>query len=345
MLEYKRNRSSARDTPVKNLKVYVTLAKSDPTGWDDFAHRCDASFRCGYNASRLWQIECHPLMKCVRLDFFINFDSPMPMKIGQCAVGSRRGEHLFCDAIQLLSAYKHLWLESMQSVLDYIGPGRYRYGSDWSLDICRSGEISTIVGVSEVETNFVDLLAIDFKRWDNFDTFYSGVSKNARRNVQKAERIYTMLVIQQRFKWKIFIDLLPLEFSRFRLFAKKGISVSRCGLIGRSLCRVLATFKHSFTARLSDDRNMLARFMGISFGRHCFYLESAARDGSFGANSFLLKMMIKDQYERTRGLGTFIFGPDDHSNDQDPVWQGLARSRRQWQAEPHHTSTVNFSFC
>lgn len=324
------------------LTIHVGNSASDADIWDSFAQRCGASFRCAYYASWMWQLEYHPLMSLVRLDLFLPVKD-QKIKIGQCAIGVGAGRHVFCDAIQLLPQYRHLWSHAMQALLDHLGPGDYRYGSDWCLDECRSVEINGLAGTSIVETNPIDLLTIDFSRWKSFDAFYEGVSKNARRNVQKAEQSYPGLVIRRRRKWQVFRDLLPLELSRYRLFKRKHILTSRTSLIARSACRVIATYTHTFTARILSGETTLARFMGISFGPNNFFMEAAADDSSMGAASYLLKAMIETAYKRTNGAGKFVFGPDDHSNDHDPVWQGLTRSRLQWQAEAYSTSIVHFS--
>ncbi|MBO9135263.1 hypothetical protein J5289_20610 [Rhizobium sp. B230/85] len=326
------------------VAIRVFAFTQGATSWDAFAQRCEASFRCAFHASRMWQIDYNPLMRLVRLDIIL-CTADDQVKIGQCAVGIRKSDHVFCDAIQVLPDYRHLWSLSMRAVLSHLGDGYYRYGSDWCLDKCRSAELHALPGVSVISTAAVDMIAIDFKRWESFDAFYKEVSKNARRNVQKAERSYPGLDFAIRRQWQIFWDLVPLELSRLRLFKKKRILTSRASLVIRSLSRVLTTSKFSFTARNVSGDKTLARFMGITFGPIMFFMEAAAaEDHGGGAASHLLKCMIETAYMQTTGRGMFVFGPDNHENDADPVWQGLARSRLQWQAKSYPISVVQCLF-
>ncbi|WFR97666.1 hypothetical protein [Rhizobium tumorigenes] len=334
---------ASRNSRQSQVAVRVFAFTQGAASWDAFAQRCEASFRCAYHASRMWQIDYNPLMRLVRLEIVLCTGNEQ-VKIGQCAIGIRKSDHVFCDAIQVLPDYRHLWSLSMRAVLSHLGEGYYRYGSDWCLDRCRSAELHALAGVSVISTAAVDMIAIDFKQWESFEAFYKGVSKNARRNVQKAERSYPGLDFVIRRKWPIFWDIVPLELSRLRLFKKKRILTSRPGLIIRSLSRVLATFRFSFTARNVSGDRALARFMGITFGRIMFFMEAAAaEDVVTGAASHLLKCMIETAYMQTTGRGMFVFGPDNHENDADPVWQGLARSRLQWQAKSYPISVIQFS--
>ncbi|SFB63001.1 hypothetical protein SAMN03159496_06136 [Rhizobium sp. NFR07] len=311
--------------------------------WDEFAKLCDASFRCSYAGTRLWQFEHDPLCRIERLDIYLAL-SLTPIKIGQCAVGIGRRSSVFTDTIQILPAFNSYFQQSMQAVLRHLGPGQYKYGSEWTIAPCRVHEVASIAGVKDVHARHVDVFAIDFTRWNDFETYFQAVSTNAKRNINKARKTYEKLTVQEQRKLNVFLNILPLQRLRHRLFVKKGVKSSIFTLFLRSAFRTLATSRYSSSARLADGHATLARFLQITFGRNSFYMEAAADSGHPYASAFLLREMIKRAFEQSGGLGRFVMGPDDHGQAGTPSWDGLVRSRLQWNASAHPTSVFEFTY-
>lgn len=311
--------------------------------WDDFAGNCDASFRCTHRAAAYWQLEDHLFSRLVYLELFLQLGSDK-VKVGQCAVSVGRRLKVFSDTIQLLPTYRALWPECMAAVLARLGPGEYRYGSEWSLEPSKVEAFRAVRGVKVREARMIDLQAVAFQSYESWEQYYRSVSTNARRNVQKAERTYSDLSIRERAGPQVFRDLVQFEVSRHRLFRQKNVPSSRTSLVLRSGFRLLATRDFSFSTTLISADATLARYMGIELGGNHFFLEAAAEASRSGAASYLLRAMIKRAYLRSNGKGTFVFGPDDHRQQGNPAWEGLVRSREQWKATPHATSVVAFSY-
>jgi hypothetical protein len=323
--------------------VGVKRSEVSAEQWDEFAKTCDASFRCSFAGVRLWQFEHDALSRIERLDIYLAL-SPTPIKIGQCAVGVGRRATVFTDTIQILPAFDSYFQRAMQAVLSHLGPGQYRYGSEWTIAPCRVRDVTSISGVSDVAARQVDVYAIDFSRWSDFDTYFQAVSTNAKRNINKARKAYDTLSVEERTSLGVFLNILPLQRLRHRLFVKKGVKSSIVTLFLRSAFRTLATSRYSSSASLAHGHQTLARFLQITFGRNSFYMEAAAESDHPYASSYLLREMVKRAFEQSDGRGRFVMGPDDHGQSGIPSWDGLVRSRLQWNAEAHPTSVFEFQY-
>lgn len=345
MFEYQISAAAFEGSETSGEPVSVCARKFAASGdaWDDFAKACDASFRCSFTATSLWQLEHHVLSRLERFELMLQVGRH-PIKIGQCAVGRGRSRIIFADTIQLLPAFESFWPECMQALLQYLGPGRYQYGSEWTLAPCRAEEIRGLAGVGNLNARSVDVQAIDFSEWPTFEDYYKSVSTNARRNVKKAAATYDQLVVHEQRSAGVFVDLLPLQLLRYRLFRRKGVRASLAGLVLRSAFRTLATAKYTFSVSLANKSLPIARYLGIEFGRNSYYLESAAGADHPAASSHLLKLMVSRAFEHGEGRGKFVMGPDDYRQHGQAAWDGLVRSRKQWKATPHPTSVVSFVY-
>jgi hypothetical protein len=328
-----------------NKRRIVNVCKSTMSAesWDDFAKVCDASFRCSYAGTHLWQFEHDVFSKVERLELFLQV-GPGQVKIGQCAVGIGRKRIVFSDTIQLLPEFEECWSDCMRAVLDHLGPGLYQYGSEWTIAPCRAQAAASLAGIVELRSRLVDVQAIDFSRWDDFETYYKSVSTNARRNVKKAEKAYDKLGFREQTGRAVFRGLLPLQILRHRLFARKGVRSSLAALLVRSTIRTLATFRYNVLVGLTHGPHTLARYLGINFGRNYFYMEAAAEPEHPYAASYLLHEMISRSYTESNGRGHFVMGPDDHQQRGTPAWDGLVRSRQQWNVSAFPTSVLTFHY-
>ncbi len=324
-------------------EISVEISSATPDEWDEFAALSKASYRCLYRAASLWRFETEALSRIRRLSLFVG-EGTGRLKIGQCAlsIGSRCS--VFQDSLQLMPEYADKWADAMQAVLRFLGTGNYIYGSDWNLEKCRESEVGAIDGATVTSVWPVDIVAVDFRDWASWDDYYKAVSTNAKRNVKKAIKTYDNLEIRRSRGWPAFGDIIALEKSRHRLFARKNVKSSLILLLLRTGFRQVATLNYSAARCLVDGQNPLAYFLDIKLGTICFYLEAASDYGSSGASAYLLKSVIEIHFQATEGQGVFIFGPDDHRQAGDPIWEGLVRSRQQWKAKAYPTSVLQFSY-
>ena len=325
-------------------RIEVSPTTAAAATWDAFAQRCGASFRCAHRATRGWQFERHVLHKLHRLDLFATVGSTR-VKIGQCAVGVGRRVGLFCDALQLLPDHADRWPRAMAAVLDRLGPGRYVYGSDWSLERPRELDLAALPGVAVERVEPTAVSVIDFARWPSIDDYRRAVSTNVRRNVRRAERVYADLRVLEPVRLADVRRHLASLAIRRQMYRRKGVSRSTLAMAARSLARAGSTVPFGHAAHLTTDagRRLLATHVGITFGPHEYYLEGAGRPHDDGASWLLLTTMIERAYARTGGRGTFVMGPDDGTRT-GPAWDGLRRSRAQCAATAVPTSTVTFAF-
>jgi hypothetical protein len=319
----------------------VETSASTGDEWDCFAARCHASFRCSHRASRLWTLELGAATKLLRLDIILRTDGAK-VKIGQCALGLNGRKRAFADSIQLLPDHHHHWKDAMRAILSAAGPGTYLYGSDWNLEASRAGDLENLARIRVTRVHPVDVVAIDFSDWADWASFYRDVSTNAKRNVKKAEKTYKDIEIATRHHLSIYRDVVPLQNDRFVMFARKQIPANRFNLIARSALRVFVMRDYAVSSRMLADGQVVARYLGFDFGQTSFYFEAASSHVETGASAYLLKAMIEDTFNRTQGRGIFIFGPDDHRQQGQQVWENLVRSRAQWNAKPHPTAIIEF---
>lgn len=329
--------------PVGDRAVEVVRSTASSDEWDEFAKACDASFRCSYAGTHLWQLEHHVFSKVERLEFYLKI-GPCPIKIAQCAIGIGRAASVFSDTLQILPAFDVFFSDCLSAALELLGPGQYQYGSEWTIAPCRAATVSAISGISALQSRFVEVQAIEFSQWRDFASYYQSVSTNARRNVKKAEKAYDALTFSDQSGSGVLMDVVPLQVLRHKLFLRKGVRSSLAGLILRSTLRTIATSRYSVSVSLAHRAQTLARYLGINFGRNVFYMESAAEQDHPYAASFLLKEMIRRGFEASNGRGHFIMGPDDHQQRGTPAWDGLVRSRQQWNAVGRPTSVLTFAY-
>ena len=311
--------------------------------WDTFAQSCGASFRCAHRATRAWQLEHHLWFRVLRFDLIL-VATQTRQKIGQCAVGVGRNMSVFADGIQLLPGYNQFWSQAMQAVLAEVGPGKFHYGSEWSLEPCRLEMLNRLNSVQVTRVRSIDVQAVDFNQWPNWDDYFQAVSPNIRRNVKKAHRSYPDIRYVERRKTGVYWDFLALQISRYCLFRRKGVRRSFQSIVLRSLFRLLFTNKYAISARCDTETCTLAHYSGIDFGQDSFFLEASARPNSQGASWFLLMAVMARAHQRSKGQGRFVMGPDEQLDRGDPAWEGLVRSRQQCRVVSHPTSVITFIY-
>ena len=179
---------------MRRVQIFETdRAALSSIAWDTFAAKCGASFRCAHGALAAWQLSNSMFF---RLRLFEIYGGEFGGKIGQCAVAVSRKQSYFIDGIQLSPGDEALWEASMTAVLGRLGPGRYRYGSPWSIEKAREQGLQLLrnVSVEVVESHVVQ--GVDFNRWKSWDDYIGAVSNNARRNAKKARIRFPALQIR-----------------------------------------------------------------------------------------------------------------------------------------------------
>ena len=332
-----------RTLPTKLTTQRVQIFETDRAAlssiaWDTFAAKCGASFRCAHGALAAWQLSDSMFF---RLRLFEIYGGEFGGKIGQCAVAVSRRQSYFIDGIQLSPGDEALWEASMTAVLGRLGPGRYRYGSPWSIEKAREQSLQLLrnVSVEVVESHVVQ--GVDFNRWKSWDDYFGAVSNNARRNAKKARIRFPALQIWVNRGLSTLRHALAITNLHFRTSARKACKTPRAVIVARFMARSLVMGKYAMTAIATTEGVDLAAISGVQFGQHWYYLTGGSEVDNGGAAWHLMLAVIRDVYDRTSGTGKCLMGP---VRQLDAGWENLARSRTQCRVSEFPSSTVTFSY-
>ncbi|WP_309605283.1 hypothetical protein [Phenylobacterium sp.] len=265
------------------------------------------------------------------------------VKIGQCAVGvSRRGASQFLDRIQLLPEFGD-WPEAMAALLAELGPGEFTYGWELNLEPPRHEALSALPGVTIKETTPLVVNAIDFSRWDSWESYFYGMRKGARQSAQFARRDIPDLRFKTwtgRSSMRAIPALLRL---RWGLSRRKGLGLRVVDLLA-SYMGWMAVSPHYTVTRLAVGAGAtLAAYYGADFGANTYYLEGASEPGNQGASWALLVSMIQRAYVRNP-KGTFIMGYVNYATHDEEVSGGLLRARTACRVSDYPTSVIRFHY-
>lgn len=318
--------------------VKIAAGKNIRVSWDDFAHQCEASFRCAYDAIATYQHTGKLTFSPILFDILLTEDGK---KVGQCGVTKNRTNQYVIEVLQMLPAYQALWEPAMAAVLRELGPGRYRYGSHWSIDPPREAALRRVPGVVIEDMTPVIIEAIDFSRWETWDCYLKDVSSNVRRNAARAIKGKPHLRIRIRSGLATLLDFIEVIRLHRTMLERKNMDVSVASFGTRLLLRTLSLRRHIISAVAVEEGRLLATYSGIGFGPNIYYLNGSSATDNGGAAWFLLLHMIKDAHARTNGTGKFFMGS---VRADDPGWAGLHRSRLHCRVSDYTTSLVSFSY-
>ncbi|PHK96312.1 hypothetical protein CR162_02935 [Pseudoroseomonas rhizosphaerae] len=307
--------------------------------WDCFAQRCGASFRCAHKALALWQLD-HHLPYRLRLLEIHALRGGERRKVGQCAVGIGLRQRVFADSLQLLPEERGLWPQAMQAVLGRLGPGEYRYGSQWSLEAPREAELADIPGISVTAVEPITVHAVPFREWGSWEDYLRGLSNNARRNARRAQEQFADLSVETRRGWETLRRWGALQGLKSMLAERKQLDFRLPRQFLRFAMRLVAMRENNFIAVARGGGQDMAAFAGIDFGPNTYFLDSGARDTRNGTAWHLMLAMLRRAYGRAPE-GHFVMGAQ---YARDPVDEGLHFSRRQCRAAFLPTSEVSFRY-
>jgi hypothetical protein len=307
--------------------------------WDDFAKLCGGSFRSGYYGVRAWQLDYHIIHSLRRLCCYINRGSKL-IKIAQTAIGSGVRHRIFSEGLLLLPEFQSMWNDVMFSVLNNLGPGKYQYGSPWSLEPCREIALSLMPGITIISAEPVTVSGVDFARWNSWEAYYKDISTNAKRNAKKAEKTYDKLLIKTDSGLAALKHLYNQILLRRQLSIRKKIDSNVVRLAVRFFTRCLVMGHNAFTSIVYVDNIPMAAFSGITFGESTYFIEAGSVENNNGLFWFLLLHMLRDAYQRSPS-GKFI---SNYRRARDAEVPGLAFSHRQYCNTTYLTSEVIFEW-
>lgn len=276
-----------------------------------------------------------------RLRLFEFYGGELGGKFGQCALAVSAKKSVFIDGLQLAPGHENAWQASMTALLAKLGPGRYRYGSTWSIEAARVEELRQLqeVAVETVEPHIIQ--AVDFSRWNSWDDYIRSVSNNARRNAKKALSRFPSLQVRVKRGLATLREASAITNLHSRTIVRKSFKVARPLIVAQFIARTLVMRKYTMTAIASDAGTDLAAISGVEFGAHTYYLTGGSVPDNGGSAWHLMLQVIRQAYDRTGGTGKFLMGP---VRQLDAGWEDLAQSRAQCRVTEFPSSIVTFSY-
>ena len=328
---------------VKTIVVRVLKSLDRCTReWDAFGAKCGyASF---VGALRYAQfIGCGSL---VTVEVFLQQGDNCE-KIGQAAIACRNSQKHLLDGLKLLPDYEDRWPETIQELLNLLGPGRYRYGCKWSGEPSRQEALASMSGVHIENVHPFYVYVIDFTRWASWNDYVRGLNRNVQRSLRKAAAL-SQLQIDVATGWRAGTQINLLNSKRRATLLRKGIArhpvLWHWGRVTiRYLLRVAALGRRAFMAIARDGTDVRAIFSGVEFGPATFYMEGASSGANDGISWHLLIAMIERSYHR-HSKGRFVMGHEDEDLRTSIGWDNLVRSRLQCQAKPSLSDEITFYF-
>ena len=276
-----------------------------------------------------------------RLRYFELYSEDSGSKIGQCAISTERHQTIFLDGLQLLPEHEELWQPAMAALLSALGPGRYRYGSQWSTESPRDLDLTKIRDVTVERAEPIIVQAVDFSHWNSWDDYYRQVSNNARRNAKKAVSRHPDLQLKMRRGLSTLFDSPALTTLQRAIASRKQIPASFLRIAARFLFRTITMHKYAITAVVTAGGRTLAALSGIEFGESTYYLTGGSEADISGAAWHLMLALIRETHDRTHGSGKFLMGTVEENG---PGWINLARSREQCRVHDFPTAIVTFTY-
>ncbi|WP_187371456.1 hypothetical protein [Methylobacterium oryzihabitans] len=321
--------------------VTVVPSAATPAEWDRFAQDCDASFWGASGGMRMWQLKLHGLFRLRRLDVVLARGGER-RKIGQCAVGVGLRLRVFSDGLQLRPGDAALWPAAMRAVIDALGPGRYVYGSFWSLEAPRERALAALPGVTLVAARPLAVEAVEFGRFATWDECLRAVSRNVVRNARKARAAEPPPVLHQRAGLRA-LGLLPaLLRLRGSMYGRKAVPFSRARAAATYLLRCGLLGRRAGAALLCADGAPLAAAGTVGFGRNLFYLDGGSSEVRPGAGWYLL-LHLMQQWQAAHPGGRFVMGYTDLAAEMPPDgWVSPVRYRQDCRVTATRTSIVAF---
>ena len=307
--------------------------------WDEFAQECGASFRCARSALRFLQTEHHLWFQVRRLELHLQ-EFGERRKIGQCAIGVGRHRRVFADGLQLKPGYEMLWQPAMTAVLAALGPGRYRYGSHWSLETPRERELGSLDGIRLERIRPHIVQAVDFGRWSSWEEYFQQISANVRRNARRALD-NPGLHMRVREGLAGLREMPALLAMQKRLADRKKVPLASRQRQLRLALRTGLLRDHAVTATARSGADCLATYSGVEFGGNSYYLNGASTPDNGGAAWHLLLAMLRRAWDRGPGPRKFVMGTVQAPDDG---WEKLDRSRQQCRVSAFPTSVVDFAY-
>lgn len=325
---------------VQSINIVPSGSRNEE--WDQFVGKCGCSYRCLYRASWFLHGNHRSVFNIRRFDIIVTI-GVTKQKIGQFVVVATRKIKVFSDQLQLLPEWQHLWREVMEEILEKLGPGRYRYGSEWMTGPCRAESLQQFSNINVLSIKKANLEVVDFSNWPDWNNYWAAISKNITRNYNKYVRdneSQGLTIVDFRYSLRFFIDISRIKSSTIM---GKGLSSSRMKIYVKGALRYYSLSSHiKFVTCAAANRRLESFAACVAIGGNTYYLEGGSLKLKAGSGWFTLMSAIRQAYHSGKGKGLFIMGPVDDATVGKAHWIGLEKSRQQCRVVQRPVSVVDF---
>ena len=310
--------------------------------WNSLARRGGAGYVGEWHHVRAWTRKRFPRMR-LRLFEILTDATGREIRVGQCAVAVSREGGTFLDRLHLEPGHEDSWPAAMRAVLANLGPGRYEYGWEESLERPREGELGKIAGVAVTQVRPLTVHSIEFSAWPSWDAYLRAVSTNVKRNVKKAQTQFPDLAIEWRSGLAGVSQVTSLIRLRSQTYGRKGLRFRAPAAALSTIANLASAGPASFTAVARGGGRDLAAVSGIRFGTNTYYRDGGSVADNGGAAWHLLMRVIERAYTE-HSQGRLVMGYLDPSIHDESVSGGLLRQRRSCRVVEVPTSKVVFTW-
>ncbi|MEJ1934358.1 hypothetical protein WDZ92_29530 [Nostoc sp. NIES-2111] len=328
---------------VPGLRISAEKGPIARSEWNAFAESSKASFHGSASGRFYWLHQFLNVFRRVDVTVYAG-EGPARQKIGQCSVAVGRKVSVFAYGLQLAPGFEEFFCECLCAVLQVLGPGRYQYGSKWSLEPARESWLARIPGVTVGQVRHFGVDAVDLSAYQCVNHYISSVATNAKRNLKKAERADPPLTIRVRRGLSTALDIPSHLKCRIAMYRRKGVPYSVSRMLLAYLLRATLLREYSYSAVAMQDGSPVATFGAVTFGSQLFYIDGGSTDESTGFGWALTLHVLADHFAK-QPQGYFVLGCADLPADEDEShFEVQVRSRRDARAARYRTAMITFDW-
>ena len=325
------------------LSVRELSPFSLPPDWEAFSARCGCTHAYVPNmiVARAIIGRVKGRMRCFEIFADQRGDQK---KVAQAAIVTKFGRHTFLERLPIAPEFANLWLDCMGLLLGRLGAGDYAYGAKVSDEPDRSGEIVGLagVGIKDCEPFFIQ--SVYFKNWDSWESYYRGVSTNAKRNHKRAARTIDQLNIVTRRGPASIVDFWFLFQCYRNVAVTKNLRLPLSGFVLGFFLRAAILGDRHFVSVVRSGSTRLSAISGVEFGSKLSYIHGGRGDDDQRGAAWYLMIESLREFSRRHPDGVYLFGTSDVAARDQARSDGLLRSRMACQATDVRTSIFTFRF-
>ncbi|WP_298670542.1 GNAT family N-acetyltransferase [uncultured Sphingomonas sp.] len=322
------------------LRVRAISLGALAADWDDFAARCNGSWRS--TGAQVRFLRWRHIHKSRFVALVVEDVEGSPRRVAQCMVETTGGVRMLYDGLLIAPEDEAMRGEAMLAVLRFLGPGTYSYGWTWSIAPKQEALLARLPGVRIESVRPLIFHAIDFSRWNSWPEYLSSISTNVRRNVKKARENYADLEIQEHRGRAVLRDVPALTRMLKKTAERLGVNDFGPRILLRQILAVTPRSNLAVAMSARGGGAVLAALFGYEFGEQFYYWQGGSISDNGGGSWTLLLHAVERWYKR-HPKGKFLMGFFDETMSAVRR-EGLLRQRSSLRPDEIATSIVRFQW-